>query len=156
MQQIGTVQILDGFGNLVHDILLMLILEDVFADDAVQVDVHELEHEIYVFVIVSFDDVYELDDVVVVELLQEYDLAVGALRIRRMLKRIEDLLEGVYLVGAPIEHLPDVAVGATADLSLDFIAAQNVGFDVLCHGWVITFDNIFIVDAASQPAVAQL
>lgn len=79
MNEVGAMQILDGFGNLINDVLLVLILEDVLADNAVQVDLHVLKHEIDVFVVFGADHPVELNYVFVVELLKEHDLAVSAL-----------------------------------------------------------------------------
>lgn len=59
-----------------------------------EICLHELEDEVEILVIFCADDLVQLDDVGVVELLQEDDLAEGALGIGGMLEGIEDLLEG--------------------------------------------------------------
>ena len=69
MEELGCMQVLDGSCNLVNDVLLVLFFEDVLSDDGVQVDVHVLEDQVNIFVIVCLYDINKLDDVLVVELL---------------------------------------------------------------------------------------
>ena len=59
----------------------------------VQICVHELKHEVEVPVVLRPVDVEQLDDVgVVAELLEEDDLAEGALGVRLVAERVKDLL----------------------------------------------------------------
>ena len=59
-----------------------------------EVGLHELEDEVEILVVLCANDLVQLDDIGMVELLEEDDLAEGALRIGGVLKGIEDLLEG--------------------------------------------------------------
>ena len=59
-----------------------------------EIGLHELEDEVEILVVLCTDDLVQLDDIGMVELLEEDDLAEGALRIGGVLKGIEDLLEG--------------------------------------------------------------
>lgn len=47
----------------------MLLLQDVLANDAVQIDLHVLEDEVDVSIVLSSDDVVQFDYVIVLELL---------------------------------------------------------------------------------------
>ena len=69
MDEIGAVQILERFRNLIDDVLLVLLLQDVLANDAVQIDLHVLEDEVDVSIVLSSDDVVQFDYVIVLELL---------------------------------------------------------------------------------------
>jgi hypothetical protein len=82
MDDIGVVQVEQCLAYLVDYIFFVLLVQDVaFPDDREQVDVHMLEHEIDVGVIVSFDDLLQLDDIGVRQLVKKGDLSVNALRI---------------------------------------------------------------------------
>lgn len=60
---------------LVQDILLVDRLHDVGPNDGVEVGLHEIEHQVDVLVVLSFEDIEQRDDVgVSVEFLQEDDL----------------------------------------------------------------------------------
>jgi hypothetical protein len=82
----------------------------------VEVGLHELEDQVEVLVIFCADDVVQFDDVGVVEFVQEDNFAVGPLRVGGVLEGIEDLLEREHLAGFFVGDLPDVAVGAAAQL----------------------------------------
>lgn len=110
------VQVLQGLGELVDDEPHVYVLEYALADDVVQVCLHELEEQIDILVVIGTDGVVELDDVGVLELLQDLDLPVGALGIRRMLERIEDLLKRHHLLRRLVLHLPHVPVCARTHL----------------------------------------
>jgi hypothetical protein len=102
----------------------MDVLHDIGPDDGVQIRLHEIEHEIDVFIIFCFEDVEQRYDVgVAVELLQEYHLAyyglylaVCSLCIRSILKGIEYLLQSHDLLCLLIHRFPDHTVGAFTQL----------------------------------------
>ena len=72
---------LERLEQLVHDVLLVDLLQDVGANHRVQVRLHVLEDEIDVPVVLRLQHVQKPNDVfVVVHLLQEHDLAERALR----------------------------------------------------------------------------
>lgn len=73
---------------------------------------HVLKEEVDVLVVIGLHDVKKSNNVLVVsELLQEDDLAEGALGVRGVLKGAEDLLQGEDLVCLLVLNLPDNAVG---------------------------------------------
>jgi len=89
------------------------VFEDVGTDDGVQVGVHEVEHEVDVTIVLSADHVLKTDYVFVPsQLLQEDDLAEGALSIRGVLESVEVLFERDDFLGALVNRLPDDAVGS--------------------------------------------
>lgn len=92
----------------------------------VQIGLHELEHEVDVLVIFCAEDLVELDHILVVELLEKHYLAVGALRIGRVLESIEDLLEGQHFLGFLVFDLPDLTVGSATDFLDDLIPFEDV------------------------------
>lgn len=94
----------------------MHVLQYPLADYVVQICLHKLEEQVDVLVIISPDGIVQLDDVGVLELLQNLDLAIGTLGIRRMLECIEDLLQGHHLLGPLVFHLPHMTVGTRTHL----------------------------------------
>lgn len=55
MDYIRVVQVVHGFAYLVDDVLLVLILEDVpLTDQGVQIDVHVLEYQIDIHIVIRF------------------------------------------------------------------------------------------------------
>ena len=71
--------LLEALEYLLHYLLFVDVLQNVGADDRVQVGLHLLEDQINVAVVFGADDVQELDYVFVVEFLQEHYFAEGAL-----------------------------------------------------------------------------
>jgi hypothetical protein len=57
-----------------------------------QIGLHKLEHQVHVLVILRAEGLLQLHDILVVELLQEHDLAVGPLGVGCVLERVEDFL----------------------------------------------------------------
>jgi len=83
------VQVLHALEDLIHDELVMDILENLLPDGVVEVCFHVLKDEIKVFVIFRTDDVQQFNDIVVVELMQVAYLAVGTLCVDGMLEGVE-------------------------------------------------------------------
>lgn len=120
MYEFPGVHVLDALEYLIHNVFLMDVLHDVGPDDGVQVRLHEIEHQIDIFIIFCLEDVQQGYDVrVAVELLQEDHLAVCSLRIRRILKGIEYLLQSHDLLCLLIHRLPNHAVRAFPQLLQD-------------------------------------
>lgn len=61
MDQLGAVQVLQGFGDLVHDKLLVRRLQDILSDGRVQVGLHEFEYEIDVQGVFGADHLHKLN-----------------------------------------------------------------------------------------------
>jgi hypothetical protein len=109
------VHVLEAFEYLVDNVLLVDVLENVGADDRVQVCVHEVEDQVDVSVVLGADHVLQPDDVLVPsQLLQEDDFTEGALCVRGVLEGVEVLFKRDDLLGALVDGLPDNAVGALA------------------------------------------
>lgn len=133
MDEPRTVQEQHGFGSLVQDVLLVLFGQDVLAYEHMQVRIHVLEYQVDVLAIFRLDDLVQADDVGVLQLHQEHDLAVGSLGVGRIIKGIEVLLEGFYFLGFAVGHLVDMPIGAAADLLDDLVLGQHVGLHFLRH-----------------------
>ena len=75
-------------------------------DDLMQVRVHQLVHDVNVVEAVDrggAQDVLDADDVLVVEVAQNLDLAKRALRVSQMVERLVDLLDRNFLAGFVVE-----------------------------------------------------
>ena len=57
VQELSRVHVLQGFEQLVHDVLFVHVLQDVCADDGVEVRLHVLEHQVQVPVVFCFENV---------------------------------------------------------------------------------------------------
>lgn len=134
VDDLAGVQVLEGLGHLVDDEPDVDVLQDPLSDDVVQVCLHVLEQQIDVLIIIGPDGVVQLDDVWVVQLPQDLDLSVGALRIGGVLEGVEDLLEREHLLRRLLLHLPHVSVGTGAHLLQDAETAQDVRLEVVCVG----------------------
>lgn len=53
MDDVSAVQVFQGLRKLIDDVFDVHVLEDAFGDDVVQVCLHILENQVYVFIIVS-------------------------------------------------------------------------------------------------------
>ena len=112
----------------------MDLLEDVGADDGVQVRLHVLEDQVDVAVVVRLEHVGGRDDVLVpVHLLEELDLAERALRVGRILEGVKDLLERDDLFRPIVERAPHDAVRALPELLRDLVLAQDWPVNLLRH-----------------------
>ena len=63
MNDAARVHVLQRLGHLIDDKSDMYILQDAFGDDIVQISLHELEHQIHVFIVLCPDSVVEYDDI---------------------------------------------------------------------------------------------
>jgi hypothetical protein len=119
MYQPSRMQVVQCFGHLIEDKLPMSFGQDILPDECEEVDVHMFEDEVDISIILSSDDFFQFDDVGVGEFHQEHDFSVGALRVGRVIEGIEIFLEGFDPTGFLVGYLPDVSVGAAADLLVD-------------------------------------
>ncbi len=65
MEDFSRVEVFEALQDLVDDVLLVDLLEDVGSDDGVEVDLHRIEDEIDVSVILSANHIQQSDDVLV-------------------------------------------------------------------------------------------
>lgn len=66
VDDVGRMDVLQSFQDLVDHVLLVDLLEDIASNDRMQVDLHELEHQVQVVRVLSPDQSVELHDVLVV------------------------------------------------------------------------------------------
>jgi len=112
---------------LVHDELLVHRLEDVGADDGVEVGLHVVEDEVDVLVVLRLQHVLQPDDVLVPrQPLQVHDLAERALRVGGVLEGVEDLLEGDRLLVLLVDRLEDDGVRPLPQLLRHVVLAEDV------------------------------
>lgn len=122
-------------GQLVDYVLPVGLVQHSVLDGIEQVALQVLEHQVQVDIVLGLDYLLELDYVGVVELFQDADLPVGALRIGVVLEGQEYLFERVQFLCFPLLDLPDIAIGSAADL-LDFLVFF---FDVLGDTILLVF-----------------
>ena len=137
VDEVGVVEVEDGFGNLVDDELLVPFLQlgrlAVLPDQLVQVDVHVLEHQVDVFVVAGWDHALQADDVRVLQLPQEHDFAVGALRVGGVGEGVEVFFECLGDLAATLLHLPNMPVGTASDLLAGLVQLQHMCLNLLTH-----------------------
>ena len=92
-----------------------------------QICLETLEHQVQIFSVLRLYDPLQLYYVLMLQLPQHTHLSVGPLRIDLVLKRVEDLLQGVLTVCGPVGHLPDLSVGAGTQVLLDLEMLKDVG-----------------------------
>ena len=56
MNQFPGMQIVHGLGHLIDNKPLMLLFQNILPDQRVQINIHELKDQIYVALILGFDD----------------------------------------------------------------------------------------------------
>jgi hypothetical protein len=127
------VQVVQRLGHLVEDVLPVPFRQDILADQREEVDVHMLEHQVDIPVVFSPDHLFQFYDVGVREFHQEHDFAVGALCVGGVIEGVEVFLKGFDASCFLVRHLPDVTVGAAADLLVDVEPGQDVRLYLLAH-----------------------
>ncbi|GIX62733.1 uncharacterized protein BcabD6B2_21680 [Babesia caballi] len=134
VQQVAGVDVVDGLNNLVENVLFVHLLQNIYPDNGVQIRVDILEGEVEIAVIFRGVYLLQLHDVVgLAQVMQEHNLPVGPLRIRGVPKSVEYFLQRYHLLGLLVDHLPDDAVGALAQLLEDVELAQDVLVNVVTH-----------------------
>ena len=142
MDDVCRVQVLHPLEDLIHDELVMDVLENLLPDGVVEVCFHVLKNKIKVFVIFSTDNVQQLDDIVVVELMQVAYLAIGALCVDGVLEGVEYFFKRQCSICFAVCHLPDMAVGTRTDLFGEGVTGKDVAFNLFCHFYIIGFKFI--------------
>jgi len=133
VDQIARVQTLQAKQNLIDDILLLELIELDRGDHIEQVRLHVLEGDVKILVVLAFMDIYDLDNVRVVQLLQAHNLSEGPLRIGRVLERVKDFLQSHGTLGELFLDFPNDAIRSLADLLDDGILLQNMRVDDCRH-----------------------
>jgi hypothetical protein len=139
VQDMCRVKVVKSLKELIEDILLVNLLEFVLVDGSVEVGAHVFKHQVDVSAWGGGMNLAKFDDVGVIQLLKDRDLAIGPLSIGVMLEGFEDLLESVDLRGAIVgSYLPDMSVGPWTKFLEDFV----LGEDVLVYLLVFTHQRI--------------
>lgn len=120
MDEAGVMKEIDGLGELIDDVLFVSLLQigglAVFANERMEIDIHMLKDQVDVLIIFGTDRAFKANDIGMLQLPEEHDLSIGALRIGGVRKSIEVLLQSLDLLALPVNNLPDMAVCATTDL----------------------------------------
>ena len=95
-----------------------------------KVGLHVFKQQVHIFVVVGPYGFVQLDYVRMLELFKDFDLSVSALGISRMLKGIEDLLEGKNPFGRFLLDLPDMSVGSRTYFFEDGKPLQEMALDI--------------------------
>jgi hypothetical protein len=113
------VEIKDGLGDLVDDVLFVTFLQvgrtSVLSNKRVQINIHMFEYQVDIFVIASADGLLKTYDIGMAQLTKEHHLPVGPLGVSRVGESIKVLLQGLDCLALPIDDFPDVPVGPTPD-----------------------------------------
>ena len=84
MDNIGVMQKVQSLTDLVNDIFLMFFLKDVAADERMQIHIHMFEDKIDIDIVSRPQDLLQPNNIRMLQLLQKHNLAIDALRIRRV------------------------------------------------------------------------
>lgn len=137
MDEVGVVKEIDGFGELIDDILFVPLLQigrfAVFANERMEIYIHMFKDKVDVLIIFCTDRAFKANDVRMLQLPEEHDLSIGTLRIGGVRKSIEVLLQSLDLLALPVNNLPNMAICATTDLLDHLIVLKDVGFYLICH-----------------------
>ena len=133
MDDIGVVEVVQSFANLVDDILFMLLLEDVSPDEGVQVHVHVLEDEIDVDIIGGPQNFLQPDNIRVFQLLQKHDFAIDALGVCGVGESIEIFFQSLQAFSFSVLNFPDVPVCPAAYFLEQLILNCDMGIHCLAH-----------------------
>jgi hypothetical protein len=112
MNDLSAMQVLEGFSQLIDDKFHMDILKYALRDNVVQICFHIFKDEVNVFVVFSGDGFVQLYYIGVIELPQDFYLAIGALGVSGVLKGVEYLFECEYFFCIFLFNFPNVAVSA--------------------------------------------
>jgi hypothetical protein len=145
MDQVRIMQEINRFGDLIDYVLFVSLLQigalAVLANERMEINVHMLEDQIDVLIVLGTNGLLQSYDIIVFQLPKEHDLPVGALRISGVRKGIEVFLESLNYFRLTVNHLPDMAVGSTADLLDNLVALQDVRFYLIGHRTIIYYTN---------------
>mmetsp|Transcript_10913 Transcript_10913/g.27526 ORF Transcript_10913/g.27526 Transcript_10913/m.27526 type:complete len:305 (+) Transcript_10913:506-1420(+) len=119
VEHVRRVDVLEAPEQLVDEVLAVLVAERLRgANDLVQVRVHELIKDVHVFEdlpVGRWQDIPNLDDVFVLEVPQELNLAEHALGVDDVLEGVADLLDGEALARERVARRAHHAVRALPD-----------------------------------------
>ena len=94
MYELGRVHILEAFYELVYDVLFVDWLQNICANNSVQISLHEIKDKVNVSIIFSLENIAKSHNIGVTgELLQVLNFTVGSLGICSITKGIKTFLE---------------------------------------------------------------
>ena len=126
-------QVKEGLGHLIEDVFAMSLGKDVLPDECVEVNIHVLEDEVDVPVVLCSDDLLQFYHIRMAQLHQKHDLSVCTLGISGVIECIKVFLQSLDLPTFLVCDFPDVSIGSAADLLDDVKTGQDVSLDVFAH-----------------------
>jgi hypothetical protein len=124
-------EVVNGLSDLINNEAFVFFFQNIFSYQGIEVDVHKLEDEVDVALVLSFDYFLKGDDVRMLDLIEEHDFAVRALGVSGVLERVEVLFQCVNCLVFFVDHFPYDAVSSTSDFFDNFIPLQDVRFDFI-------------------------
>eukprot|EP01139_Manchomonas_bermudensis_P015046 Amastigsp_a509387_154.p3 type:complete len:153 gc:universal Amastigsp_a509387_154:884-1342(+) len=135
MQDISRVDVLECAENLVHDVLAVVVREHIRGRaDVVQVRVHQIRHNVDRLERVAILDNHKItdpDNVLVVKVREQPQLAKRPLGVNEVLKHVLDFLDGKGLACRAIRRLAHAAKGAFTQKNR--VLQRVLGVDVEPH-----------------------
>ena len=122
MNDVSLMKILNAFDELMDNVTIVKIFEYFLSNGVVEIGFHELKNKVQIFIIFGLDDSMQFDNILVINLMQEDNFAIGALGVCGVLEGIEYFFECEEFAGFDLVDFPDVTVGATADFFEEFVA----------------------------------
>lgn len=109
MNDARTVDVLQAAQNLVHQELHVIVGQALRANDVVQIGAHQVRAHVHLLKVlqlgaVRMEHVQQPDHVLVVHVLEQPQLAVGALRVHRRLEGARQLLDRHFHVVVGVER----------------------------------------------------
>ena len=133
MDELCGVEVLEAPQDLVEDVAHMHALQDGLAHQGVQVCLHVIEKKIQVLVVLCPYYSVQFDYVIVIQLVQDRNFAVGALCIHIIVKGVKYLLKSAFLAIFFVDYLPYVSIGSTAEQFLYLEESQQFGLYFFAH-----------------------
>lgn len=135
VEDVGRMDVFEAAKELVEEVADVLQSQGLRGvDDLVEVRLHQVQHHVDGAEVAVGpprpQDVFDGDDVVVLEVLQDLQLAQSALRVGHHVERVRDLLDGHRLPGVPAPRGADDAVGSGADGFDDLVVVPHLEGDV--------------------------
>ena len=122
-----------GFADLVEDPLFVFFLQNSLPDQSKQVDVHVLKYQVNINVIISSNDLFQLDNVGMLQFHEKHNLSVSSLGVCRVIKGVKIFFKGFNFFVLVVDYFPYMTVCATADFFEYFELAEDVGLEVFSH-----------------------
>ncbi len=83
-----------------------------------QIRLHELKHQVQIFLILGLNYFVKLDDILMVKLFEYGHFSISPLGVDRIAKCVEHLFKGITFVGSLLLYLPNMAICPASHLLL--------------------------------------